>query len=446
MQEISKLQARLGPSLVPKQFDDMVEMDSLLMGNSSYGSLVLSDEYHAYVLMSEAGYQQRRQHLTQVARTNGQLTRQMAVIASMPPVAQSYYQQKQQVDNAKAAIGQAERALDQGDLVRANSVYQQLAAATPLPPFAQSYLQQTQGFRADLGAYAEATQVSHHHDGTLLQQVQNLGREAELLRASESGRPLAKQYLEDALQDDAESVRGKLAGLAAFRFDESSSRVPSGLSNENKLAFVSRQLKNIDDSLAAASESKAIADQPEALKTVADVVGGSEASAFKASAVQISTAERVRASLLETQNTVQAAIEAEKEARERRQAEAAAAKEKARAKAEQTRAEAEFEALGIDHGQSLAEVKELLAAQGFSLSCESTTGRNYSQVYCEAHRAGQQHLNFTFVMARVGRDAYTGIPKWVVIDQMGRSEYCYGEQPRGYETARCVTKSYPVSE
>jgi WG containing repeat len=291
MQKISSLEDRLGKSLQPKQVEDIVAMNQLL--GRSDGSVVN---------VCRGVFQ---------SHTNSDC---FALFTSVSVAVGVEKQRQEQVENAKKAILDVEGALDEVDLSRANELYQRLATAVPLPHFAQNYLQQTQSLGLDLASYAQAVQLGHRHDIALLQQVENLSREVKMLNVSEPGRPLTKKYFQRAIKDDSESVRQQLASLATFQFDETPYRIPSGLSDDATFAFVSSHIKSIDDSLASISEARAIAAQPEAMKTIEEIVGGTEAAKLNATASQIAAAEHVRASLVDAQNSVQAKITAEAKA------------------------------------------------------------------------------------------------------------------------------------
>lgn len=298
LQKISSFQGRLGQSLHPKQVEDIVALNQLL-----------SRTVDGQVNYCRGQFQ---------SLTNSDC---FALFTSVSTAVDVEEQRQQQIGNAKTLILQVEGALDGGDLIRANQLYLQLANSTALPHFAQTYLQQTQTLGLDLSSYAQAAQFDHRRDVPLLQQVLTLGREVSMLSAFESGRPLTKKYLQDAITNDTEAVRIKLASLPTFQFNETSYRVPSDLSENDKLAFVLSHLKDVDNSLAPVSETRAIVAQPDAVKTLEEVVGGNEAARLNATAGQIAAAEHVRASLVEAQNSIQAKITAEKEARERRIAE-----------------------------------------------------------------------------------------------------------------------------
>ena len=121
MQKISELQARLGPALAPKKIDDLEAMNLLLMDcKRSFANLISSDAFTIFPS-----------------------TRQAIELEK---------QRQQRAESIKNVIRQAESALDQGQLVHANEIFQQLAAVASLPPFAQSYLQQTQAMRLDVDA------------------------------------------------------------------------------------------------------------------------------------------------------------------------------------------------------------------------------------------------------------------------------------------------------
>jgi hypothetical protein len=295
IQEISAAQKRYGKNLQPTKIEDIEELKQLFQNVSRiFGKFAPPSSY--------------------------------GLPESVDQAIAAEQQRQQQIAGAKSSIVQIENALDTAQLVRANEIYQHLANAAAVPHFAQLYLQQTQGLGLDLASYVQAGQFDHRRNVSLLQQVLTLGREVNMLSTFESGRPLTKKYLEDAITNDTAAVRTELASLPTFQFNESSYRIPSVLSDNDKLAFVLSHLKDIDNSLAPVSETRAIVAQPDAMKTVEEVVGSNEAATLKATAAQIAAAEQVRASLADAQNSIQAKITAEKEARERRIAEAEARK------------------------------------------------------------------------------------------------------------------------
>ncbi len=294
IRNISSLQGRLGKSLQPRQIEDILELNELLRQCLDiFYNLAPPDSSSIYGFVRQAIDTQR--------------------------------QRQEQIIRVKNLITDTEDALDRGNLNRAGQLYGQLSSdsfVTQSAP-AQRYLQQTQSLGLDLAAYLQAAQFAHQRNLSLVQQLQNLRRETEMLNASQSI-PLTRKYLQDAIRDDTEAVRQKLASLPAFQFDEASYRIPGALPPatssklNDRLAFVTSRIKDIDDRLASASEVRAIIAQPEATKTVEQMVGGSEATALKATAVHIAAAERARASLVDIQNSIQASIAAQQEAEQRR--------------------------------------------------------------------------------------------------------------------------------
>jgi hypothetical protein len=311
LQKISSFQGRLGKSLQPKQVEDIEAMNQLL----------------SRTVDGEVNY--CRGQLQSLTNTDC-----FAVFTSVGAAVDAEKQRQEQIQATKKEIVDVEAALDGGDLSRASQLYQGLSTEAPLPHFAQNYLQQTQSLGLDLANYAQAAQFDHRRTVPLLQQVLTLGREVNMLSAIESGRALTKKYLQDAIKGDTEAVRVELASLPTFQFDETSYQIPGTLSDNDKLAFVSSRIKDIDSSLAAVSATRAMVAQPDAVKTVVAVVGGNEAAKLSATAAQIAAADRVRASLVDAQNSVQAKIAADNEARERRIAAAKEAEAKARAEAQ----------------------------------------------------------------------------------------------------------------
>jgi hypothetical protein len=292
----SELQRRLGRSLTPKQIDDIDEMNGVLMG--------CAGQYFAFAPPNSRN-----------------------ITASANQAVADAKRRRQQIESAKNAILQVEAALDAGDLIRANQLFRGLAGASSQPTFAQSYLQQTQSLRQDLGAYLQAVGMDHQQSAPLVQQLQNLGREVSLLNESASGRPLTQAYLQHVIKDGIDASRRQLANLPAFQFNEASYRIPTTISESDELTLISNDIKAIDESFAKVSETRAIAAQPELMKIAEEVVGGTEAATLKATADQIGTAEHMRASLVDTQNSLQTKIAAENRAREEAERERIAALE-----------------------------------------------------------------------------------------------------------------------
>ena len=205
------------------------------------------------------------------------------------------------------------------------------------------YLQQTQSLRQDLDSYSQVDQIIYRQQSvSLSQQLQSLSREYSLLNEYGSKRPLTQAYLQRAIKNGVDASKQQLANLPDFQFDEASYLIPTAISQSDELALLARDIKTIDESLAQVSEVRAVVAQPELLKTAEDLVGDSEAAALKATADQIGTAERVRASLADTQNSLQTKIAAEKrlqdEQQARKQAQAArAAQMEAQKRAEEQR-------------------------------------------------------------------------------------------------------------
>jgi hypothetical protein len=308
----SELQRRLGHSLTPKQIDDIVEMNGVLMG--------CTGQYFEFAPPNSRN-----------------------ITASAYQAVADAKRRQEQIENGRTAILRVESALDASELSGANELFQGLAGASSLPPFAQSYLRQTEGLRQDLNTYSQAVAINRLQSDSLLNQLLKLSREVSLLHDYASGRPLAQAYLQHAIKDGIESSRRQLANLPDFQFNEASYRIPSGTSESDQLALIASRIKTIDESLAKVSEVRAIMAQPEAMKTIGEVVGGNEAAKLNATTAQIATADHVRASLVDAQNSVQAKIAAENEARERRIAAAKEAEAKA-ARAAKAKQQAEAQA------------------------------------------------------------------------------------------------------
>jgi hypothetical protein len=74
--------------------------------------------------------------------------------------------------------------------------------------------------------------------------------------------------------------------IEPFQFNEASYQIPATISENDKLTLISGYVSTIDESLAKVSEARAIIAQAEAMKTVGEVVGGSEAARLKTTVYQ----------------------------------------------------------------------------------------------------------------------------------------------------------------
>lgn len=304
LQKISSFQGRLGQSLHPKQVEDIVAMNQLL----------------SRTVDGQVNY--CRGQLQSLTNSDC-----FALFTSVSAAIDVEKQREEQIQIAKKAVIDVEDALGRGDLSRANQLYQRLATDSKLPPFALSYIQQTRSLREDLLAYAQAVAINHGQSMTLPQQLQNLSSEVSLLHECGTKRPLTQAYLEHAIKNDVDASREQLAKLPTFQFNESSYRIPAEISESDELTLISSHIKTIDESLAKVSELRAMIAQPEAMKTVGEIVGGNEAAGLKATADQIVAAERMRGSLEEARNALQGKIAAENKAREEEERERIAALE-----------------------------------------------------------------------------------------------------------------------
>jgi hypothetical protein len=329
IQKIFSFQGRLGKSLQPKQVEDIVAMNQLLSRRDGSETNWCRGVFQSNI--------------------NSDL---FALFTSVSTAIDVDKQCQERVESAKKSIIEAEGALDSGDLNRATQLYQRLDADSQLPHFAQSYLQQTQSLRQDLAAYSQAVEIARRQSVLLSQQLQNLSREVSLLNECASSRPLTQAYLQHAIKDGIDASRRQLANLPTFQFNEASYQIPTAISENDKLALIARHIKTIDEDLAKTSEARAIIAQPEAMKTLGEVVGGTEAANLKATADQIAAAERVRKSLLDAQSSLQAKIAAVNNAREEAERQHLAAVE-AKNKAE-TRKQATDDALTFINSRFVA--------------------------------------------------------------------------------------------
>ena len=131
IREISSLQERLGKSLQPRQAEDVVEMNELLRKcRNIFQNFAPPDSNQIYVSVSKAITVQR--------------------------------QLEEQINRAKNSILEIERALDKGDLSRANHLFQELSSDALMSQFAptQHYVEQTQNLRQDLGASASQKEAT----------------------------------------------------------------------------------------------------------------------------------------------------------------------------------------------------------------------------------------------------------------------------------------------
>lgn len=326
LQAILQLQERLGKSIQPQHDDDVIEINNVFKTCARMSRFGQARDEQGNLYSNENNSQQFLQFVTSTSavEVSGNVENDVTVER----------RQRAVIDQAKSAIMNVEGVLDKGDLVLASQSYQQLSSEAQIAqlPAVQQYLGDTAAFRRDLLTYAEANQINHRHDVALLEQIQNLGHETDLLKDSQVG-PLTTKYLEDAIKDDTQAVRMEIGSLPTFQFNEASYRIPSGITESKELTFLSSHIKAIDDSLAKVSEVQAIIAQPGAMKTAEEVIGGNEAAALNATANQIGLAEHMRASLVDTQTSLQTKIAAEQEA-ERERVAAVEAKQRAEAQKE----------------------------------------------------------------------------------------------------------------
>jgi hypothetical protein len=308
LQAIAGLQDRLGKSLDPQRDDDVIEMNEVFRRCVRVAQLGQARDERGNLLgagRNSADFQQlllsnSASDLSNKVQRDVEIERAQRLI----------------IDHAKTAVITVEQTLDKRDLSGANQQYQQLASDRQIAQVSplQQYLQLTAAFRQDLLAFLQATQMDRRRDIAVVQQVENVRREADLLNTSES-EPLTRTYLQNTLKADTDALRQRLASVPAFQFDEASYKIPTALaettpSNLNeKLTFVSGRITDIDTNLASASELRAIVTQPEVMKRIEDVVGADEAVVLRQDASRISAAEQMRASLAAEQQALQQRME-----------------------------------------------------------------------------------------------------------------------------------------
>lgn len=386
-QKTSDLQRRLGSSLNPKQVDDIFEMNQLLMlCEGTLTEFAPRDTNNIYKSVNQAyGVEKQRE---------------------------------EQIQNASTSILQVEGALDRSDFVGANQLFQGLLRVSPLPHFALSYLGQTQGLREDLLAYAQAAEIDHGQNLPLSKQVQSLGREVSLLNECGSKQPLTQAYLQHAIKNGGDASKQQLAKLPTFQFNAASYRIPDDISKSKKLTLVENYIKTIDDNVAKVSEVRTIVLQPGGLKTAEEVFGANEATRLKATADQIDAAERMRGSLVDAQDSLQAKITAENNARAEKKAAEEAALRRSVALS-----------LGLHSEQSQAQVKTILAAHGYRRlqdepgqygpwNCSSGGWKGGQWTTSCISQKGDVTLRLYFELGRMHRDADTGALQQVRTDRL----------------------------
>jgi hypothetical protein len=327
LQAISALQDRLGKSLQPQRDDDVIQMNEV---------------FKRCLQVSQVG-QARDEHgnLYGAGRNSGDFQRLLlsdsaiALARRVPMDVQAERAQRAVIDQARTAVISIEQSLDGGNLQGANQQYQQLLSdpQTAQQAPVQLYLQRTDNFRQDLVSYTQANQLVRHYNLSAAQELQHLAQELDLLRASES-KPLTKKVLQDAISADAGVAKQKLASLPSPQVDESAYRLPPGFSSQDstnlneKLALVASRIAALDKQLASASELREVAAQGTSIKTASDALGAGTIAGLNEKLERIESLERLRASLADTQNSLQARIAAEREAEQRRIAEAQAEAER----------------------------------------------------------------------------------------------------------------------
>lgn len=304
LQAISRLQDRLGKDMQPQRDEDVVEMNEV---------------FKRCVRVSQIGQtRDERGNLLGAGRNSAEFERLMLsdsaadVSRKVQNDVQVERAQRAIVNRARTALLEIENTLDNGDLIGANKLYQTLAAnreAVALSPV-QQYLQRTFAFRDDLATYLDAVQLGTRLDTSVAQQLQNLRREIDLLKASAS-RPLTSKYLQGRVQSDTESLREKLSALPVFQFEEANYRIPAKVADSNeKLSLITARITDLDSRLSAASDLRGIVTQPETIFLVEQLIGTGDAAALQRKGTQIEAAQRVRASLAAAQAETQQRVEA----------------------------------------------------------------------------------------------------------------------------------------
>jgi hypothetical protein len=194
-------------------------------------------------------------------------------------------------------------------------------------------LQRTDNFRQDLVSYSQASQLVRHYNLSAAQELQHLAQEVDLLNASQS-KPLTQKLLQDAISTDAAATRQKVANLPSLQLDATAYRLPQGFADarstnlNEKLSLVASRIAALDRELDSVSEVRNVAAQRSSIKTTADILGPDAIAGLNQKLDSIESAERLRASLVNTQDSLQARIAAEREAEQRQIAAAQAEAER----------------------------------------------------------------------------------------------------------------------
>jgi len=346
LQQILQLQDRLGKSMEPRSDDDVIAMNEVFKRCLRISQLGQArDEYgRPYPSSFDPAL------LSSAMEVSGNVQRDVAVER----------EQRQPIDRARTAVISVEQTLDRGDLVAASQHYQQIASDSQMSQVSAfaHYLQLTVAFRQDLASYAQVSQVSHHRDLSASEEIQLLAQELNALNASQT-RPLTRELLQSTVSTETGVAKQKLDGLPLLQIDEAAYRVPqasedtSSASLNDKLSLVTSRISDIDGKLQSAGELRQVAAHIDGLNAVATVLGPSETASLKQKIDEIAIAERTRASLVQTQQTLESRLAELRAEEERRQA-AARAEEQRRIAAARAEAAAKL-AVAVAQRQSYAE-------------------------------------------------------------------------------------------
>jgi hypothetical protein len=360
LQDILRLQDRLGKNMQPQSDDDVI---------------AINEVFKRCVRISQLGQARDEQGNLYGAGRNSASFQPMLLSNSAAEVSSNVQrdvaverQQRQPIERARTAVINVEQALDRGDLIAASQNYQQMVSDSQTVQVSalQHYLQLTVAFRQDIASYEQGSRLAHHRDLSASEEIKFLAQEVNALNASQT-KPLTRGLLQSTVNAEAAVARQKLDGLPLLQIDETAYRLPqardAGSSNLNdNLSLVTSRISDVDGKLRSATELRQIAALVDALTTVAAVLGPNETMSLKQKIDQIATAERIRASLVQTQQALQSRI-VEVRAEEQRREAAARAEEQRRAEAARAEAAAKLAAAAAERQSYAEELTKSMAGE-----------------------------------------------------------------------------------
>jgi hypothetical protein len=179
--------------------------------------------------------------------------------------------------------------------------------------FIATYLQETTALDRDLNRWSalQAAEVARHSNASIVGDIKHLYDDVALLQSSVTG-PITRKYLQGTVESCIRTIRKRLDGIPAFHFEAPVYRRSLPMtrvsSDAASMASTSARIEDIDNHLASAFELISLLSQPDAMKTIADLIGPNEAAALRQKGTQLAGAERLRASLIADQRATESRV------------------------------------------------------------------------------------------------------------------------------------------